>query len=92
VVRPPETVADRDLTAREVDQGGGDEERAYPTRAALLEQQRGFGAKEQWVSAEKGNEKGVPFYLARGFTVRGEETRWSKAGYPYTLLRLWRTL
>jgi len=59
---------------------------------ALTEQQRGFGAKEQWVSAEKGNEKGVPFYLARGFTVRAEKTRWSKSGYPYTVLRLWRKL
>lgn len=57
---------------------------------ALTEQQRGFGATEQWVSAEKENVKGVPFYLARGFSVREEETRQSVSGAPYTVLRLWR--
>lgn len=33
-------------------------------------QQRASGASEQWVSVTEGNEMGVPFYLARGFTVR----------------------
>lgn len=42
--------------------------------SALLEfvtaQQRAAGATEQWVSVTEGNDLGIPFYLARGFTVR----------------------
>lgn len=32
-------------------------------------QQRSVGAAEQWVSVTEGNERGIPFYRARGFTV-----------------------
>lgn len=32
-----------------------------------------YGATEQWVSVQKGNEKGIPFYEARGFTFSHEE-------------------
>lgn len=43
--------------------------------SALLDlvtaQQRSLGATEQWVSVTEGNELGIPFYLARGFAVRG---------------------
>jgi hypothetical protein len=31
----------------------------------------GRGAREQWVSVEPDNRKGLPFYYARGFEVRG---------------------
>jgi GNAT superfamily N-acetyltransferase len=36
----------------------------------VTEQQRSSGATEQWVSVTEGNDLGIPFYLARGFTIR----------------------
>ena len=38
---------------------------------AITEEQRGRGACEQWVAVAQGNEKGIPFYEARGFRRRG---------------------
>jgi GNAT superfamily N-acetyltransferase len=35
----------------------------------VTDQQRAAGATEQWVSVTEGNHQGIPFYLARGFTV-----------------------
>lgn len=35
--------------------------------------QRAKGAVKQWVSVAKGNEKGIPFYEARGFVKVGEQ-------------------
>ncbi|WP_143595254.1 GNAT family N-acetyltransferase, partial [Terribacillus saccharophilus] len=40
---------------------------------ALTKQQKEqFNATEQWVSVATGNQKGIPFYEARGFTVQHE--------------------
>ena len=39
---------------------------------ALTEEQVALGAGEQWASVAKGNEKGLPFYRARGFEVDHE--------------------
>jgi GNAT superfamily N-acetyltransferase len=44
--------------------------------AAITDQQREHGAREQWVSVVPGNEKGLPFYYARGFELRGERPEW----------------
>lgn len=41
---------------------------------AITEQQKEFGAITQWVSVQKGNEKGIPFYEARGFQYDSEQT------------------
>ncbi|MEN2767581.1 GNAT family N-acetyltransferase [Ornithinibacillus xuwenensis] len=41
---------------------------------AITEQQKEYHAKEQWVSVQKGNEKGIPFYEAKGFQFQYEET------------------
>lgn len=46
---------------------------------AITEQQRAHGAREQWVSVEPENAKGLPFYKARGFEVRGERPAWGSA-------------
>jgi ribosomal protein S18 acetylase RimI-like enzyme len=46
---------------------------------AITEQQRAHGAREQWVSVERDNAKGLPFYYARGFEVRGERPPWGTA-------------
>jgi GNAT superfamily N-acetyltransferase len=43
---------------------------------AITDQQRARGAREQWVSVVPGNEKGMPFYLARGFEPAGERPEW----------------
>jgi ribosomal protein S18 acetylase RimI-like enzyme len=46
---------------------------------AITDQQRAQGAREQWVSVEPENTKGLPFYYARGFEVRGERPEWGTA-------------
>jgi GNAT superfamily N-acetyltransferase len=46
---------------------------------AITEQQRAQGAHEQWVSVEPENTKGLPFYYARGFLVRGKRPEWGTA-------------
>jgi GNAT superfamily N-acetyltransferase len=38
---------------------------------AITEVHRRQGAREQWVAVAEGNEKGIPFYEARGFVRRG---------------------
>jgi GNAT superfamily N-acetyltransferase len=43
---------------------------------AITEQQRSQGARKQWVSVEPENTKGLPFYYARGFELRGERPEW----------------
>lgn len=59
----------------------------------VTEQQRAQGAHEQWVSVEPGNTKGLPFYRARGFAVRGERPEWGTApAEGHTSLRLMRPL
>jgi ribosomal protein S18 acetylase RimI-like enzyme len=60
---------------------------------AITEQQRGQGAREQWVSVEPDNEKGLPFYRARGFEVRGERPAWgTKPEEGQVSLRLRRSI
>ena len=39
----------------------------------VTEQQMGEGATEQWLSVTEGNDLGIPFYVARGFVLRGRE-------------------
>ncbi|MGG4488271.1 GNAT family N-acetyltransferase [Metabacillus idriensis] len=40
---------------------------------AITKQQKEFNAKEQWISVQKGNFKGIPFYEAKGFKLQYEE-------------------
>ncbi|MCM3594809.1 GNAT family N-acetyltransferase [Metabacillus idriensis] len=40
---------------------------------AITKQQKEFNAKEQWISVQKGNLKGIPFYEAKGFKLQYEE-------------------
>lgn len=39
---------------------------------AVTEQQKRLGAKEQYVTVQKGNMKGIPFYEARDFVFQEE--------------------
>ena len=59
---------------------------------AITEQQRAHRAHEQWVSVDPDNAKGLPFYFARGFDVRGERPAWGTAPEGRVSLRLMRQL
>lgn len=54
---------------------------------ALTEQQRAFGATEQWVSVEKRNAKGLPFYLAKGFIEQETHPRTAEGAQTVRLRR-----
>jgi GNAT superfamily N-acetyltransferase len=60
---------------------------------AITEQQRSQGATEQWVAVAEGNEKGIPFYEARGFRRRGKRPAYGEddASAPESVL-FWRRL
>lgn len=46
----------------------------------LSDMQRAKGAKKQWVSVQKGNMKGIPFYERRGFRKVSEQLAYSNTG------------
>ncbi|WP_226577397.1 GNAT family N-acetyltransferase [Halobacillus litoralis] len=52
------------------------------------QQKEEFGAVEQWVSVQKGNNRGIPFYEARGFHFQREEKGYgSEEAASYVSLR-----
>ncbi|WP_281657700.1 N-acetyltransferase [Halobacillus sp. Cin3] len=62
---------------------------------ALTKQQKDlYGAEEQWASVQKGNDKGIPFYEARGFVFQKEQPGYgeSKEASSYISLRYRRGL
>ncbi|SDM62374.1 GNAT family N-acetyltransferase [Bacillus sp. OK048] len=61
---------------------------------AITKQQKDeFHAREQWVSIQKGNNKGIPFYEARGFTFQHEQHGYSnEEGENYLSLRYCRSI
>lgn len=55
---------------------------------AITNQQKEYGAIEQWVSVQKGNQKGIPFYEAKGFQFQYEQKGYSdNEGHNYISLR-----
>ncbi len=55
--------------------------------------QREKGSKEQWVSVQKGNMKGIPFYEKRGFKKVAEQPAYSNIeGENYISLRYLRKI
>jgi GNAT superfamily N-acetyltransferase len=57
------------------------------------QQKEEYNASEQWVSVQKGNEKGIPFYEARGFIFQHEQNGYGNAdGEDYISLRYCRQL
>lgn len=55
---------------------------------AITNQQKEFGAIKQWVSVQKGNQKGIPFYEAKGFQFQYEQKGYyDKEGKNYISLR-----
>lgn len=62
-------------------------------QAITKQQKEEFNASEQWVSVQKGNEKGIPFYEARGFIFQHERNGYGNAdGEDYISLRYRRQL
>jgi GNAT superfamily N-acetyltransferase len=60
---------------------------------AITARKKDFGAKEQWVSVQKGNHLGIPFYEAKGFTFRYEKQGYgNEAGEDFVSLRYSRTI
>lgn len=61
--------------------------------AAITTQQINCGATEQWVSVQKGNHKGIPFYEARGFIAKEEKRSFGNQNKEdFISLRYYRTL
>lgn len=59
----------------------------------ILKRLKEFGAREVWVSVMKGNDKGIPFYEARGFVARGERPAFrSRPEQGIVAIRYWRAL
>lgn len=52
---------------------------------AITKQQKALKATEQWVSVQQGNQKGIPFYEARGFRFQYEQAK--EDGKDYISLR-----
>lgn len=58
---------------------------------ALTEVQKQKGATKQWVSVAKGNQKGIPFYEARGFIFSEEKQSFGNSlDEEYVSLRYYR--
>ncbi|BCB04050.1 GNAT family N-acetyltransferase [Bacillus sp. KH172YL63] len=60
--------------------------------AVTHQQKHDFKADKQWVSVQKGNEKGIPFYEARGFVFKREKESYRDEGEGYVSLRYEREL
>jgi GNAT superfamily N-acetyltransferase len=62
--------------------------------AAITKQQKEeFKANEQWVSVQKGNIKGIPFYEAKGFIYKYEQNGFENLeGENYQSLRYYRQI
>ncbi|WP_407271732.1 GNAT family N-acetyltransferase [Radiobacillus sp. PE A8.2] len=59
----------------------------------LTEVQREKGSMKQWVSVQKANQKGIPFYEAKGFHLQAEQPAYANApGENYVSLRYCRSI
>jgi len=56
---------------------------------AITDEMRAQGAKEQWVTVTEGNEKGLPFYRARGFVEQSRVPAWRHSNeFNYFSIRM----
>lgn len=55
--------------------------------AITWQQKEEFHASKQWVSVQKGNQKGIPFYEARGFVFDREQDGYGNKEEDYRSLR-----
>jgi ribosomal protein S18 acetylase RimI-like enzyme len=54
---------------------------------ALTARQLTHGAREQWVSVEEGNAKGIPFYEHHGFMLAGKRAAYEMSGLSLRYVR-----
>lgn len=54
---------------------------------ALTQLQKEQGASKQWVSVQEGNQRGIPFYEARGFAYQGKKLELTDTGEQQVSLR-----
>lgn len=60
---------------------------------AVTKELKTYGAREQWVSVTKGNNKGIPFYEAKGFICVDEQAEYGVVeGEDYRALRYHRVI
>ena len=59
---------------------------------ALTQLQVEKGALEQWVSVQEGNQRGIPFYEARGFLFKEKRVETTSTNEQQVSLRYCRTL
>lgn len=60
---------------------------------AITEVHKTYGAMAQWVSVLKGNQKGIPFYEAKGFSKQSERPGYGNTPEgDYMSLRYWREI
>ncbi|GAF66752.1 putative acetyltransferase [Bacillus sp. TS-2] len=60
---------------------------------AITVQQKTFGANKQYVSVQKGNHKGIPFYESKGFVYLNEQNSYGNSeGETYRSLRYCREI
>lgn len=59
---------------------------------AVTKELKAYGAKEQWVSVTKYNEKAIPFYEAKGFNFIHEQDEYGIIEEDYQALRYHRIL
>lgn len=55
--------------------------------AITKQQKQEFNATMQWVSVQKGNLKGIPFYEAKGFVYEHEQKTYGNENEDYISLR-----
>jgi hypothetical protein len=55
--------------------------------AITKQQKREFNATMQWVSVQKGNLKGIPFYESKGFIYEHEQKTYGNENEDYISLR-----
>ncbi|SFD60179.1 Ribosomal protein S18 acetylase RimI [Lentibacillus persicus] len=58
----------------------------------LTREQIDLGATEQWVSVQEGNQRGIPFYEARGFIYKAKRVTLTETGEEQVSLRYARRL
>lgn len=60
--------------------------------AAITELQKELGATEQWVSVQEGNQRGIPFYEARGFVYQAKNVELTDTEEQQVSLRYFRKI
>lgn len=58
----------------------------------LTKDQVAIGAKKQWVSVQEGNQRGIPFYEARGFIFQQKKITVTETGEEQVSLRYARAI